>query len=62
MGWGSYGETTGDKARRIAQATQTPTDELLALLIDEVSGLRQDLADERKAAAKRRDEDARRGR
>jgi hypothetical protein len=56
MSWNS----TGDRADRIARESNTPTDRLLALLIKEIEGLRQDLADERQAAERRRERDRRR--
>jgi ribosomal protein S15P/S13E len=58
MGWGSPAR----RAEGIAKETKNPTDQLLALLIEEVSALRQELADERKDAEARRDLQSRRSR
>ena len=60
MGWGT--QASARKAETIAQESKSSTDQLLALLIAEVNGLRQDLADERKAAEARRVQESRHGR
>ncbi len=59
MGWGP---SAVDKARAIAKESGNPTDALLFMLLEEVSALRQDLAEERKAAAARRAQESRHGR
>jgi hypothetical protein len=50
------------KAEAIAQESKSATDQLLAILIAEVSGLRQELADERNDAEMRRTQESRRSR
>jgi hypothetical protein len=60
MSWGRSAALR--KAEVLARESQSSTDQLLALLIEEISELRKDLADERRAAEARRDQDSRRGR
>ena len=62
MGWGSGSQAAARKAETIAHDSKNSTDQLLAILIAEVSGLRQDLAEERKAAETRRVQQSRQGR
>ena len=62
MGWGLGSQAAARKAETIANESKNSTDQLLAILIAEVSGLRQELADERKAAETRRVQQSRQGR
>jgi hypothetical protein len=63
MGWGwGSSESAVRKAETIAQESKSSTDQLLAILIAEVSGLRQELADERNDAEMRRTQESRRSR